>query len=68
MDGIHEELRNDRRTMQDIMRNTRKTPDQKLKTLEVFGKKLFSQKTFKEWGMEVDSKNMTISGKVLCLP
>ena len=40
MSGISEDIRNDNRAMQDIMKYTRKTPDQRLNDLEQFSKEL----------------------------
>jgi hypothetical protein len=68
MDGIPDDVRSDARTMRDIMANTRKTPQQKLKMIETFAKTLFNQKVFDDWGIEIAPSPMQLDAKLLPLP
>jgi hypothetical protein len=66
--GIPDEIRTNGMAMRNIMATTRRNPAQKMKSIEDFAAQLCSQKTFKEWGVEVDSRPQVLDAKVLPAP
>ncbi len=66
--GIPDEIRTNGAAMRNIMATTRKTPAQKMKSICDFAAQLGSQKTFADWGVEVDFSPQTLDAKLLPAP
>lgn len=68
LDGISDDLRNDKRALKDVMGEFRRNPNQKYDEIEKFGKRLFDQQPLKDWGLSIDSKPQEIDSQILPVP
>jgi hypothetical protein len=67
LDGVSDEVRKGR-GMRDALMQTRITPQTKIKKIQDMCRELFSKKSIKQWGLELEPQPIRMSTSILAAP
>lgn len=68
IDGVPQTIRSNPQLMREVLSTTRRNPEQKLHEIQEFSRKLFDQKSLRDWGIEIEMQPVSMKTQVLPLP